>query len=109
MSYITRNLLESITAYTPGTPDGYGGLSFSKITVKARWEEKREMFRDSNGNETVSVAIVYVDTDVPVGGYLYHGLSTASSPTGLTEAREVRGFSKIPNLRQTEYERKCFL
>lgn len=108
MSYITRNLTSTITVWGQGSLDIYGNAAFSTpVAIKGRWEDRNDLFRDNTNNELVSKAVVYVDTDVSVGSFVYLGTSTASSPP--PNSWEVKAFRKIPNLSGTESERKCYL
>lgn len=109
MSATLRNLREDIT-YWVATPSTYGGFVFSTpTTLKGRWEEKAMLFRDSTGDEVTSEAVVYLDTDVNVGDFLFHGSSAAADPTTVQGTKQIRQFSKIPDLRHVDYERKAFL
>ncbi len=110
MSYITRNLRQNVTYWSPGTNDGFGGRNFGSPTiVKGRWEDKVELFMDASGNEVISVAKVYLGIDVENKGYLFLGTSTGANPTSVSDAREIRSFRKIPNLKGTLFERLVFL
>ncbi len=106
---MTPNLIQDIT-YWSTSPDGFGGYTFSAPqALKGRWEDKNEMFRTPNGLEKVSNAIVYLDTDVEVDGFLLLGTSSASDPTSVVGAVQIAGFRKIPNLGAVRFERKAFL
>ena len=110
MSYITRNLKATITYWPPGAPDGFGGFSFGASSeVKARWEDRTENFVDDEGQENISRARVYVDTDLSVHGYLFNGISGSTDPRAVSGAFEVKDFRKIPNLAYTEFERRVLL
>lgn len=110
MSYITRNLKASITYWPPGAPDGFGGFSFgASSTLKARWEDRTENFVDDEGQEQISHARVYVNADVSNHGYLFNGISGSTDPRTVTDAIEVKDFRKVPNLKYTEFERRCLL
>jgi len=110
MSYLTRNLRQAATYWSPGTPDGFGGTSYGSPTpMKVRWEERGELFLDSAGQESVSHSIVYTRIDVEIGGYLFLGSSTATDPTGVSGALEIRMFRKIPSLRALKFERRATL
>lgn len=93
------------------TPDVYGGYSFAApVKINGRWEERAELFRTIQGDEEISKAIVYVDTDVALSDYLALGDFTATSdPTTLDTTHQVRQFDKIPDLRINTYERKAIL
>lgn len=106
-----RDHPQDITVWQPGVNDGFGGFTFPAPTlIKGRWEDKQELFRDAKGEEVLSEAIVYVDTDIVVGTYIAEGDQTATAdPTTLQDAHQVRQFMKIPDLRQNDFERKAML
>lgn len=107
MGFPTRNLTSDITIFTIASKDIYGKPTWTTSTAKGRWEYKQEKTIDAQGNDFMSNAVVYLDTDVTTGSYLYEGISTDSSPP--STAREVKNFSKIPGIRGTYYERKAIL
>ena len=110
MSYITRNLKGIVTYWAPGVNDGFGGVTFpTSVDIKARWEDKAELFIDASGNEVTSKAKVYLVSDVALKGYLFNGKSTVSDPTTISDAREIRAFRRMPNLRNTKFERLAML
>lgn len=110
MSYITRNLRGTVTYWAPGVNDGFGGVTFpTSVEIKSRWEDKAELFIDGSGNEITSVAKVYLVSDVALKGYLYNGETTVADPTMVSDAREIRAFRKIPNLKNTKFERLAML
>lgn len=79
----TRNMPDSATYWGPGTPDGLGGFTWpAPVLITCRWEQKRELFRNDQGDDTVSAAVVFPDRDLAVGGYLAEGDHTSSpAPT----------------------------
>ncbi len=110
MTFVTRNLVQTITYWAVGVPDGFGGETFTApVSLKGRWEDRSDLFIDVSGNESHSEAVVYVDTDVEIGGYLLNDSSTASDPTVISGAREIRSFRKIPSLNAKIFERKVWL
>ena len=109
MGIITRCLVQDVTHWV-STADGYGGYTFAApVTLKGRWEDRAETFRDTRGEEATSDTVVYLDTDVAFPDYLFLGISTTADPQTLSGAHQVRQFRKIPNLRASAYERKAFL
>lgn len=119
MSIITRMLKDTAT-YWPVITDGYGGFEFgAPVAISCRWEEVQEEFITPEGREEVSDAVVYVDRDLEVGGYLAQGDYSASTSTTTTgeepsftppdSARPIKQFSKLPKLRYDEYLRTCYL
>lgn len=110
MSWTTKHLTETLTRWVRGTPDGFGGFSsWTKSNIKGRWEQRTELFVDPAGNQVMSRAVVYVDTDVSLGDYLFQGNSTGSDPANVSDAYEVRDFKKVSTLGGSIYERKVML
>lgn len=106
---MTPNLVQDITYWTTSS-DGFGGSTYgAPQSLKGRWEERNDVFRTPNGQEKVSKAVVYLDTDVEINGYLYLGVSVASDPTTVSGATLIEGFRKIPNLGAVRFERKAYL
>lgn len=106
------------TAVFWGNPqnDGAGGRTFDDpIELSVRWEQQQELFVDASGQESTSKAVVYVDQDVDIGGYLYLGdldeLSSAeeSDPLTVGEAYEIRSFKKLPDIKADRFLRKAWL
>jgi hypothetical protein len=97
-----------MTYWVAGAKDVYGKPTWSTpISVKCRWEDKQQKAVDFRGNDIVTRSIVYVGVDMVLGTYLYLGISTALTPP--TDARELKGFNKIPSVKGTEFERKALL
>ena len=111
VNWVTKNLRAKVTYWTPGARDLFGAITFTKQTIKGRWENRADQFIDRTGQEVVSRAVVYLDTDVSLDGYLFEGSSTAADPTAAdVDAHQVRGIRKIPDLKITGiFERKAFL
>jgi len=114
--YLTRNLNQTVVYWASPVPDGYGGKTFDDpVEIDARWEDRQELFIDAHGNEVHSHAVVIIDQDVDMGGYLYLGdlddLSSEeeSDPQTVSGAREIRSFQKVPNIRATAYRRTAWL
>ncbi len=109
MSIVTRNLKQDITHWTV-TSDGFGGFTYSTpVTQKGRWEDSQILFRNAEGEEVVSDAIVYLSSDVVVEDFLFDGISVVADPTTLAEAKQIRQFNKTPDLRNNNEMRKAFL
>lgn len=107
MSFVTRNLTSTITIWSVASVDVYMNPTYTVSYAKGRWEDKQQKTVDSLGNEIISNAVVFIDRDVPIGSFLNNGLSTSLTP--ITTAREVRNFSKIPNITGRLFERKAIL
>lgn len=110
MSFVTRNLKQTLTHWS-ATPDGYGGYTFSAPTTYAcRWEDKNVLFTDEHGEEVVSSAVVLLATDLAIGDYVALGDQTGvADPTTLTGAHRIRQGNKVTDLRNVVALRKVFL
>lgn len=112
----THLLNQKAVYWAAPTRDGYHTPTFATpVEVSVRWEEKAELFVDSNGKEVQSKSIVFLDTDAVLDGYFYLGtltsLSTAqkADPRTLSAAYPVRGYSKTADIHGLSYLRKVFL
>lgn len=97
---LTSKLLQEVTYWAPGTPDGYGGVTFDEpIQLMARWEDSQQMIFDQRGEEIVSKTKVFLQDDTEIGGYLYLGESVAADPRTVDQAFEIKARKNIPDLR----------
>ena len=110
MGRFARNLKETVTVW-PTSGGLYDGCTFgTPATQRARWEQKAVDFRTPNGEEEVSESVVWVLNDIDIGDYIALGDQTSiADPSTLVDARRVRQFSKIPDLRNVDIERRAFL
>ena len=108
--YLTKSLLQTATYWAPSAKDGYGGYTFTTpVIIDCRWILKQELFIDAKGKEKVSAAIVLLEQDVSLGGYLYLGASAESNPKDVSNSYEIRSFAKIPDIKGTSFLRKAWL
>lgn len=112
--FLRKNLRQTAVYWGSPAPDGYGGHTFADpIEIKVRWEEKTVLFIDAEGKENRSRAIVYVDRDVSLGGYLFLGtlddLDSSQNPLTTNNTWEIRNFQKIPTLKGIAWYRKAIL
>lgn len=110
MSNYTRNMRQTATYWAPGGNDGFGGVSFSApVQVRCRWQDKAELFRDSQARELTSSAVVYPVHPLERQGYLYLGTSIEVVPMDVSGAKEIRQIGSSPNLRNTSTLNKVWL
>jgi len=107
MGWLERNLKQTITRWAAGSMDVYGNPTWTRTVIRGRWEDRQEKVVDGQGNELISNSIVFLNSDVEIGDYLYLGLDTSAVPP--SGAREVKNFSKIPSIRFDQWERKAVL
>lgn len=106
MDFSTK-LLQTMTYWAPGTPDGYGRVLFEAVPVEiqCRWQNVAELFRDTKGNEVVSRAVIYTLDALEVGGWVVFGSAeagTVSDPRTVSGAEEIRQIGTSPSLRATQ-------
>jgi len=107
---IFNHLYQKATYWAPGAVSGFGGRTFSApVTIRVRWEDRAELFIDADGNEVRSRSIVYSDISVKQGGYLFLGESTATDPTTVNNAYEIRDVTSTPNLYASTFLYKIVL
>lgn len=106
MSYIDRQHKQTITYWGSPVSDGRGGSTFATpVTFQGRWTGRQEMFIDPQGEEHLSSAIVGVDREMDLGGYLYLGTSTETTPMTVDGAFQIRQRKKTTSMngRRTRY------
>lgn len=64
MSFISDYLTDTVTWRKPGLPDFYGDVTYTDTSIKARWEGRRALVRDSSGSQVVSEARVFCTAPV---------------------------------------------
>jgi len=117
MSWYSRGLNQTLIYWAKGGQDVYNKPSFSNpVNKDCRWQEKEELFLDSEGKEKKSQAVILVDEDMAEGDFVYLGeLGDSSSgaseidPTVVDGAYEIKSFKKTPGIKANEYCRKVWI
>ena len=116
MTPYTDALNQTAVYWGSPTSDGITGRTFdAAIEVDVRWEERQELFIDSQGQERRSRAVVFIDHDMVLGGYLFLGdlddlsSSEEADPFEIDEAYEILSYKKIPDLDGTGFVRQVWL
>lgn len=124
-SFIKRKLLQTAVYWGNPVNNGYGGFNYDDpIEIKCRWEESNQVVVEMNGEQVISRAIVYTDTDLQENGVLFLGdmediiessgeSSGEMTPLSLSESQRpyvIRRWEKKPSLNSTsDYIRKAYL
>lgn len=127
-SVITDNLIQDCVYWGSPVENGYGGVTYAfPIEIKCRWEDRQQIIGTITGNQIIgfqnmSRAIVYVDRDVDVDGWLMLGTlddltdSEGDSsgeyydPHQIANAYIIKRFEKMTALHSTtEYIRVAYL
>ncbi len=110
MSFLTKYLKQRATFWESTGVDNSGDPSFATPrTIKVRWEERQTVFTNAAGEEASAGAVIFVKEDMKAGDFLFLGVSATADPTTVTAAREIQGWSKIPQLAGAAFERVAFL
>lgn len=99
---------QTITHWVAAALDDFGNRAYATpVTLKGRWEDRSDMTTKFASETIPSKATVFLeDTDIELGDFLALGDQTATAdPTSLSGAHIVKTFSKIPNIRATEFLR----
>lgn len=107
MSIISRMRKQDAVWFAQSVPDDFGQQAYeAAVEIKCRWEDKAVKFLLENGTEAVSAAVVYVDRVMKIGDILIEGLivdlEDKKEPKRNKRVFEIKGFEKLPNLRNTE-------
>jgi hypothetical protein len=106
---------QTATYWAPGLDDGYGGLDFTSVvpqTIACRWQDVSQLFRDREGREVMSSAIVYPEQVLAIGGFLFlgdAGVAVGADPRELSGAYEIRQIGASPSLLADETLYKVWL
>jgi len=108
MGLVARKLKQTVVFWGTPVPSGTGRSTFAAaVELDCRWEDKQELFIDADGEESLSLAVVYLAQAVDINGYLCLGEeadldSDHSDPQVIAGAWVVRAVQSIPNLRASE-------
>lgn len=122
IQFVKKVCVQTAVYWDAPVPDGYGGMLFDyPREIKCRWEDKRRLFRATNGNEFETKAEILVTEDVVLQGWMYLGSlddisssedssGTEINPMDVEGAYEIVAFDKIPLYRSTtKFVRTVFL
>lgn len=113
MGIITRMRKQTCVYWAPtGNRDRNNNpILAAPVQMTCRWTDVNELFIDASGKQSVSNAKIFTELDVQVEGYLKLGLltdlvdSSSNNPFTNSGTFRIRKFTKLPNLRNTEYLR----
>lgn len=107
---VWQGMNKDITYWAPAGENKYGESAFATpVVFKGRYEDRAEKYRLPSGDEIVSKAVVWVPSDVELGGYLAEGdLSAQSDPT-MGNANQILTIIRIPSMRTNRIERRAIL
>jgi len=90
------DLPEKISVWREVSNDGFGVITYSApVVLNARIAFKQEKFTDSNGDTSISTAVVYTDGDMQLNDKVFFGVSAELAP--VAAANDVRALSSTPS------------
>lgn len=112
--FLKKILRQTAVYWASPVNDGYGGFTFDDpVELDVRWEDVQQLFVTPQGEQKVSRAVVYVDQDMDIGGYLFLGnlgdLDSAQLPLPQDGAMVILGYSKSSDVAGKNYLRKVWL
>jgi hypothetical protein len=109
MNY-TRNMRQDLTFWAFTGVDAYGQSTFSApVTVKCRWQDQQVLFRNAQGQERISSAIIYPAQPLGIKGYVKLGIDATANPLGLAGAYEIQQAGTSPDLRNNKVLNKVWI
>jgi len=103
-------LPHTVTYWAPSTRDQYNVLSFADpVQLDCRWQSAAKLFRDVDGVQQVSDAVIYLDQVVVREGWLYLGTSAVADPKTVDGAHEIRQINSSDDLAGTQTLYKAFV
>ncbi len=108
---LPSNYTQTATHWGVAGRDKFDQIIFdAPVEVLVRWEQKQELFMDSQGKQVLSNAIVYPLEELPIEGYLALGSFATLDPKTLTNiAFEIKMQSIITNIKNTKEIIKVWL
>jgi len=98
MSWYTRQLKHTVTYWEPTGKDEYSRRTYATpVAIKGRWQNREEVFYDSNGAEKRSTTTVLLAQSVVRHGWLAKG-----DHTGVSDPTSVSGAAEIQAVRETD-------
>jgi len=97
-----NHMKQQLTYWAPLSKNQYNETTFSApVTVICRWQDKAVLFRNSDGQEVISSAVIYPVQPLELKGYVKKGVHADLEPLGLAGAFEIRWSGDSPNLSGT--------
>jgi len=98
---------ETLVYWSPGTPDGFGHMSFgTPVEILSRYQDRVERAVDDTGQEFVSRATIYPASTLALNGWVYRGTlaeltaeygSVPANPQNVVGAYRIRTQQRSQN------------
>lgn len=106
----TRNMRQDLTYWAFTGVTGSGRSTFAApVTVKCRWQDSAVLFKNTQGQQLVSSAIIYPVMPLGVKGFIKLGIDATLDPLGLAGAYEIQQVGASPDLQQKRVLNKAWV
>ena len=117
LSFIKKISVQPAIYWGAPESDGEGGFTFDEPTqIYVRWDDEVKVRRDNNGTIFTCQAVVLVNEDLEIGGWLKLGEVTdldselENNPKNYSDAYLIGRVSKVPLLKsKTKFVRTVYL
>lgn len=111
MGFPNKNLRQTATLWHLLGLDAFGKPSFAPpIQRRCRWQQGAEIFLDTQGEQQVASAVVYINSEeVKAGDYLVLGTTSETNPIVIRNSWPVRRIQRSPRLKGQGFFTKAML
>ena len=101
-----QKLIHQATVWKNPVSDSYGGFTFdTPILINCRWQDKNQLYIDSNGREAVSKSIIWLNPDdnIGIGDMIASGVYTSTVvPYDCSDAWSIKSIDRTSNIKGTQ-------
>jgi hypothetical protein len=106
----TQHMHQTATYWEFVGVDRFGKPAFvGPVQLRCRWQEVAVLFKDSQGQQRTSSAVIYPAYSLALKGYVKLGVDATLDPIGLAGAYEILQNGDSPNLSGTITLNKVFI
>jgi hypothetical protein len=110
MDFLTYGLAQTLTYWELTGVDGYNQPQFAApVSRTCRWEERTTRIQNTEGQEVLARARIFLAEDMKLGDYIALGVVAGADPRVIPQARAVIEFRKTPSLDGASFERKSYI
>ena len=110
MNNYTRHMNQVATYWAISSSDRFGKQVFaSPVEIMCRWQDVAVLFKDANGQQRTSSAVIYPDRALSIKGYIKRGSDSSTDPVVVAGAFEILNSGDSPSLNGTITLNKVFV
>lgn len=105
-----RHMKQTVTYWAFVSLDRFSEPTFAApVQLRCRWQDVAVLFKDAQGQQRTSSAIIYPEYSLDLKGYVKRGTDSTPYPVGLSGAYEILQNGDSPNLSGTITLNKVFI